>query len=122
MKYCRSCGAELLDEAVICPKCGVATSEVQAASKKNSYATAGFVLSIISLFITMYGIPAVLGLIFSIIGLIQCNKGNFSNKKLAVAGIIISAIAIVWGILYIVVIGPALMEVLEEILNSLQQY
>lgn len=24
MKYCRSCGNELLDEAVVCPKCGCA--------------------------------------------------------------------------------------------------
>ncbi len=27
MKYCKHCGAELLDEAVICPKCGCPTGD-----------------------------------------------------------------------------------------------
>ena len=27
MKYCSHCGAQLLDEAVICPKCGCTVSE-----------------------------------------------------------------------------------------------
>lgn len=27
MKYCSSCGSELKDEAVICPKCGCAVNE-----------------------------------------------------------------------------------------------
>lgn len=27
MKYCSKCGAELLDEAVICPSCGCSTEE-----------------------------------------------------------------------------------------------
>ena len=25
MKYCRECGAEIMDKAVICPKCGCST-------------------------------------------------------------------------------------------------
>lgn len=27
MKYCKHCGAELLDEAVVCPKCGCSVEE-----------------------------------------------------------------------------------------------
>ena len=27
MKYCRECGAEIMDKAVICPKCGCSTGE-----------------------------------------------------------------------------------------------
>lgn len=27
MKYCSSCGSELKDEAVICPKCGCAVND-----------------------------------------------------------------------------------------------
>ena len=29
MKYCAKCGNELLDEAVVCPKCGCAVEEVK---------------------------------------------------------------------------------------------
>ena len=106
MKYCRSCGAELLDEAVICPKCGVAVEEIKAPVQKNKLALAGFVLGLVSLFINLYAVPAVLGLVFSIIGLVQINKGNYSNRKQAVAGIVISAISVVWALLYYLVLYP----------------
>lgn len=120
MKYCKRCGAELVDDAVICPKCGVATGDVQQEQlKKNAYAIAGFVLSLVSLFVTLYAIPAVLGLVFSIIGLIQINKGGYKNKGLAIAGIIISAVSLVYAILYIAVIGPKLQELLDQIWQSM---
>ena len=35
MKYCEKCGNELLDEAVICPKCGCPTAEYKALPSKN---------------------------------------------------------------------------------------
>ena len=34
MKYCTKCGAELHDEAVVCPRCGCATSDYKAHSSK----------------------------------------------------------------------------------------
>ncbi|MBO7394077.1 MAG: zinc-ribbon domain-containing protein, partial [Abditibacteriota bacterium] len=34
MKYCRQCGKELLDEAVICPHCGCATGHRVASDEK----------------------------------------------------------------------------------------
>ena len=108
MKYCRSCGAELVDEAVVCPKCGVAVGEVQEPLKKNSMAVAGFVLSIIALVINLYAIPAILGLVMSIIGLIQINKGGYKGKKLAIAGLIMSIIALVWDVAYYVYFAPIL--------------
>ena len=36
MKYCRQCGKELLDEAVICPQCGCATGHQAASDEKAS--------------------------------------------------------------------------------------
>ena len=58
MKYCSKCGNELLDEAVICPKCGCMidgaknlkiqkineTAETQNVKKKQIYSIAGIVL------------------------------------------------------------------------------
>ena len=37
MKYCRQCGKELLDEAVICPHCGCATGYEAASDEKASF-------------------------------------------------------------------------------------
>lgn len=107
MKYCRSCGAELVDDAVICTKCGVPVDN-QSTLKKNMYAIAGFILSLVAMVINGYGVPAVLGLVFSIVGLVQINKGGYKNRGLAIAGIVLGAIALVWDVLYYVVIGPAL--------------
>ena len=44
--YCRKCGAEIDDEAVICPKCGVAQKEIDNSSEvsgstRNTSAIAG---------------------------------------------------------------------------------
>ncbi len=71
MKYCSKCGAQLLDEAVICIKCGCAVSPVgvptqEKATKKESSGmrTAAFILMIISLSIwTFYA------LLFLILGI-----------------------------------------------------
>ncbi len=36
MKYCTKCGAELYDEAVVCPKCGCPTADYKAQSSKTN--------------------------------------------------------------------------------------
>lgn len=118
MKYCAHCGAELLDEAVICPKCGCssdANSEMVRELKKNAFAIAGFVLSLVAMFINMYAIPAAIGLVLSIIGLIQINKGGYKNKGLAIAGIVLGVIALVYDIVYYTVLLP----IIEEQLNTM---
>ena len=69
-------------------------------SPTNGMAIAGFVLSLI-------GCTCILGLIFSIIGLTQAPKYNNNGKGLAIAGICISAVAIVgyiiWFFIYLAV-------------------
>ena len=62
MKYCTKCGNELMDEAVICPKCGCATgyqsisNNVQASS--SGLKTAAKILMIIGTVIMgLYIIP-----------------------------------------------------------------
>ena len=67
------------------------------AKQSNGKATAGFVLSLVSMFCC--GLLAPVGLIFSILGLNQAKSSNGAGKGLAIAGIIISAIAIVIMIL-----------------------
>lgn len=56
MKYCTHCGAELLDEAVMCPKCGCSCGKVK--SDSNGLQTAAKVLMIIATVILgIYIIP-----------------------------------------------------------------
>ena len=98
MKYCSHCGAQLLDEAVICTNCGCAVSGAKgqyssSSSNWNGLAIAGFVLSFIS---------TIIGLVLSIIAYKQVKETGEKGRELALAGIIISAISI--GIALIVFI------------------
>lgn len=53
--FCKNCGEEIDDNAVVCPKCGVAVKEVAAATAVGDAPNMGF---------------AVLGFFFPIVGLI----------------------------------------------------
>lgn len=83
MKYCRNCGNQMEDSEFVCPHCGM-REEVPAppVSSTNAMAVAGFVCA--------FFMP-LLGLIFSIIGLVKV-KEYHSGKGFAIAGIVISAL------------------------------
>lgn len=53
MKYCNQCGAELVDQAVICPSCGASQGSVSGSSaadhKSFGYALLGFCIPIVGL-------------------------------------------------------------------------
>ena len=57
--FCKVCGKEINDGAVICPHCGCSTTqEIQQVNStpKGTSATAvvGFILSFVSLFLSLY--------------------------------------------------------------------
>ena len=100
MKYCSKCGAELLDEAVMCPHCG---AQVEMESKtdkkgakygqpKNTMALVGFIFS--------FFIPLV-GLILGIMGLVKAKDYNDDKKGLAIAAIIISVAMMIFNFIYL---------------------
>ena len=79
-KFCSNCGNEVVDEAVICPKCGVSTGQNTAVSNNNNgtsngMATAGFILS--------FFVP-LLGLIFSILGLKKVKETNINDANVRI--------------------------------------
>ena len=86
--YCTKCGAQINDEAIICPKCGCPTAnyalEVSSVSteEKNGIAIAGFVCS--------FFIP-LLGWIFGGVGLSRANKRNNKHKGFSIAAIVIAS-------------------------------
>ncbi len=88
--FCKNCGKEINDNAVVCPHCGVQVSNVQTTSnassnENNTIAIVGFVFAFL--------MPLV-GLICSCIGYKKAKNEGLNNKGLALAGIIISAIDI----------------------------
>ena len=88
--FCKNCGQELNDNAVICPHCGVATDNYTKSTavteQKNTMALIGFILSFF---------VALAGLIVSIIAYKNAKKPEFNGdgKSFALAGIIISAVS-----------------------------
>lgn len=105
--YCKNCGKEIDDKAVICPCCGVQVAEVPKENRTNTLALIGFILAFV--------VP-VAGLICSIIGSRNAADCGGNGKGLATAGIAISivelalaAVIVVFYILIIVgVIGAAM--------------
>lgn len=93
MKYCQHCGSEVMDDAVVCPKCGcsVASTNISAATNRsNGFAIAGFVLS--------FFIP-LLGLIFGGVGLGKSKEFDGNGKGLSIAALVISGI---WFLIQII--------------------
>ena len=114
MKYCSHCGAELLDEAVLCTKCGCWTNDrgkvAEVSNPRpslNKLALAGFILSLVSAFISLFfmgietdssvllftGVPvAISGFICSIVGLVRLKKNKQRGKGFAITGIVLGAL------------------------------
>lgn len=115
VKFCHACGCNLELENIkkhICPKCyttypsnakfcvndgsKLAQSEDLALNKnitkRNSFATIGFSLSIISVFLYSLSIFPLLSVIFSIIGIVHSKKSNGVGLYKSIAGLIIGCI------------------------------
>ena len=110
--FCKNCGQEVSENAVICPYCGVATSNMPAQDsyklpRTNGFGIAGFAVGLVGMFggNFLYLIPGILALVFSIVGMVQMKKCTSCNG-LAIAGLVISIISfIIWLIIWIVAIG-----------------
>ena len=93
MKCCENCGKEQKQKANYCSDCGKSltdTKETQSTNRTNGLAIAGFIVSFFA---------GVVGLILSIVGLVQIRKTNEGGKGLAIAGITISAVKILFSII-----------------------
>ena len=94
--FCKNCGKEIDDRAVVCPYCGVQVGGLDTVQEKtNTLAIVGFILSF---FI------AIAGLICSIIALKRAPSFGGNGKGLATAGIVISIVAIVIAVIYIFIV------------------
>lgn len=89
---------------------------------KNGLGTAGFVLGLVGLifaFIPLIGIIAwpltILGLIFGIVGTLRANRGQASNKGMAITAVVLSAIGLVICVIWTAAFG----KVVNDAANSL---
>ncbi len=69
--------------------------------KTNGFAIAGFICSLVSLFLTFWGMTAVLGLVFSRIGYTQIKERGELGEKYSVAGMWIGFISLIYTIITI---------------------
>ena len=143
-KFCRECGKELEENSKFCNNCGtkieeekteetntsnentnesaasnagtnVTYNQTYVTKKSNGMAIAGFVISLVSLLCCGYS--SWLGLIFSIIGLVNANKNEGEGKGLAIAGIVISSILII--IIVLLTIFGFMSSVTDDVSSNL---
>ena len=110
MKYCSHCGNQLVDEAIICPKCGCPTDMFnnpnRSYNQNTPNAPAAEQLSALSIvgFIFAFLVP-IAGLICSIIAhKIAVTENNLRTKSFSKSGIIVSAVFIALSALFWVLI------------------
>ena len=100
--YCKNCGSQIDDNAVVCPHCGVATSRMRVSDnygdRSNTIAIVGFVFSFLI---------AIVGLVCSVIGYKAAKNEGKDHGGLALAGIIISALSIGLTLLLFIIIFSA---------------
>lgn len=90
--YCRNCGTQINDKAIVCVHCGTSTIGSQKGS--GTPGILGFIFAIIGLILPIPLIDllfAIVGLVLSIIGV----TGNRHYKGLAIAGLVISIFAVI---------------------------
>lgn len=102
-KYCTKCGKKVDEKDIFCQYCGKQLNEEEVVTKdgevvdpnkKNNLALAGFIVSLCSLFISFWGVTAIVGIVLSSVGLSQIKKTNEEGKNFAIAGIIIGGVSI----------------------------
>lgn len=120
---CPNCGKEFTGN--FCSNCGTVVNiqnqppyqfqqPNMVNNKTNGMAIGGFVLSCVSI-LMCGGIASIIGLILSIVGLSQIGKNGEKGKGLAIAGIIISSILFVFGIIFTIalIVTGGIMELME---------
>ena len=92
--FCKYCGNEINEKAIVCPNCGVAVNNTICHSSEQKTN----VLAIVGLIMAFF--MPIAGLICSIIGYKKAEEYSDNSKPMALAGIIIRSI--IMGIILII--------------------
>jgi len=99
---CPECEKEISDWAEACVNCGcpikkdVSIVEKPKKIKTNTLVVVGCIASIVSLFINLWGIVGIVGIILSGAGLIQAGNNGESGKGTGVLGVIVGIASTVY--------------------------
>lgn len=101
--FCSKCGNQIDDDAIVCPKCGCATSNYHPASnKQGSQSVVEEEKSTLSTLSIVFAIlMPIVGLILGIVGCCKYKNPQFKNKCIAAIPISI----VVWAISYAVLLN-----------------
>lgn len=69
--------------------------------KINSLCLSGFIVSMVSLLINFAGLVGMTGMVLSIVGLNNLNEYKETGKGMAIAGIVVGAIGVIYGVITI---------------------
>ena len=83
-------------------------------NNSNGMSTAGLIVAMVSILIPFMGMTGFIGLVFSIIGLVQLKGKKGIGKIYSILGIIIAIVGIVYGIYVFIDALPQLRETLKE--------
>ena len=131
-KYCSTCGTEIHNSAVVCPKCGVPINKQETLGQmveKAPNSVSGFVFGLLGFILDWFPIA---GFVLSIIGVSLCSKGKkaimlhpgrytgtgflTAGQILGVIGIIVSSFVLLATIIWGIILGEgfwAIFELLE---------
>lgn len=100
MAYCRKCGEQIDDEAVICPKCGVPQNKNYGNNEKNTVNDTGG-----SIYVLLGAIFPVIALIMYLIWKDERPKTSADLEQGMKICLIIIGIIIVWYVVELVIAG-----------------
>jgi uncharacterized membrane protein YvbJ len=107
MKYCSHCGAEIDDNAVVCPKCGcqvgpIAAADAAAPASSENDSVRG--MAIASLVLILIGATWPVGLILAIVAKATDKSVGKSDSKCATAALIIALIEAIIAIIVMIIV------------------
>lgn len=108
--FCKNCGKEIDDKAVVCIHCGCSTVEESVKKPEEEkrpisiMSLCAFILSLVGMFLpSIYGLVAeIVALVLSIVGVVFASKKKLRLKGMGIAGIAISGALIFLLSLYII--------------------
>lgn len=117
-KFCPNCGNELTDDAAMCVKCGKVLNSSNVSSNNNSNNNVGKKSNVMAILGFIFSfLFALLGLIFSIMGLKKSEETG-TGRGLSIAGIIIASLNMLLGAILVMSGWLVFNNVDEEVTNK----
>lgn len=104
--FCPKCGTPAAPDTKFCPKCGTAVQPdpiiyspypPAIPQRYNVFCILGFVVSLISQLINLWGLIGIAGIVLSIVGLSGSQQKNEKGRGLAIAGIVFGVFSVLYA-------------------------